>query len=91
MIASPGSLQYSPLFLNFNIGHNNRTDNVIVSMQLSMWRCSDELKQRALQLDAHAKKEAKHYVGEFLIHSLLKLLDFVVILSILIRGGSWRF
>ncbi|KAG0575701.1 hypothetical protein KC19_5G024900 [Ceratodon purpureus] len=35
--------------------------------ELSMWRCSDELKQRALLLDAHAKKEAKHYV-EFWKH-----------------------
>ena len=29
-----------------------------------MWRCSDELKQRAVLLEAHAKKEAKHYVGK---------------------------
>lgn len=37
-------------------------------VQLSMWRCSDELKQRAVLLESHAKKEAKHYVGKSLIH-----------------------
>lgn len=32
-----------------------------------MWRCSDELKQRVMVLEAHAKKEAKHYI-EFWKH-----------------------
>lgn len=32
-----------------------------------MWRCSDELKQRVVILEAHAKKEAKHYI-EFWKH-----------------------
>uniref|UniRef100_A0A7I4B735 phosphoenolpyruvate carboxylase n=1 Tax=Physcomitrium patens TaxID=3218 RepID=A0A7I4B735_PHYPA len=35
--------------------------------ELSMWRCSDELKQRVATLEAHAKKEAKHYI-EFWKH-----------------------
>lgn len=28
-----------------------------------MWRCSDELKNRVLQLETDTKKEAKHYIG----------------------------
>jgi phosphoenolpyruvate carboxylase len=32
-----------------------------------MWRCSDELKQRVVILEAHHKKEAKHYI-EFWKH-----------------------
>jgi len=35
--------------------------------ELSMWRCSDELKERVVLLEAHAKKEAKHYI-EFWKH-----------------------
>eukprot|EP00252_Welwitschia_mirabilis_P018526 TRINITY_DN4115_c0_g1_i1.p1 TRINITY_DN4115_c0_g1~~TRINITY_DN4115_c0_g1_i1.p1 ORF type:complete len:964 (+),score=173.88 TRINITY_DN4115_c0_g1_i1:406-3297(+) len=30
--------------------------------ELSMWRCSDELRQRALQLHNSAKRDAKHYI-----------------------------
>lgn len=32
-------------------------------MQLSMWRCSDELRKRVVQLTGAFKKEAKHYIG----------------------------
>ena len=27
-----------------------------------MWRCSDELRERALQLHSASKKDAKHYI-----------------------------
>lgn len=30
--------------------------------ELSMWRCSDELRARALQLHSASKKDAKHYI-----------------------------
>lgn len=35
--------------------------------ELSMWRCSDELKQRVTRLEAQTRKEAKHYI-EFWKH-----------------------
>jgi len=28
-----------------------------------MWRCSEEMKNRVLQLETNTKKEAKHYIG----------------------------
>jgi phosphoenolpyruvate carboxylase len=31
--------------------------------ELSMWRCSDELKERIIKLEAKTRKEAKHYIG----------------------------
>ena len=30
--------------------------------ELSMWRCSDELREWALQLHSASKKDAKHYI-----------------------------
>jgi len=36
---------------------------LVTFVQLSMWRCSDELRKRVVQLTGTAKKEAKHYIG----------------------------
>lgn len=33
-----------------------------------MFRCSDELRVRALELHSSSRKDAKHYIGTFLIH-----------------------
>jgi phosphoenolpyruvate carboxylase len=35
--------------------------------ELSMWRCSDELKERVIKLESSTRKEAKHYI-EFWKH-----------------------
>jgi phosphoenolpyruvate carboxylase len=32
-------------------------------LQLSMWRCSDELRVRADELHRSSRKTAKHYIG----------------------------
>ena len=32
--------------------------------QLSMWRCSDELRGRVQQIEASNRKDAKHYMGK---------------------------
>lgn len=32
--------------------------------QLSMWRCSDELRCRATELHNSSKRDAKHYIGD---------------------------
>jgi phosphoenolpyruvate carboxylase len=31
--------------------------------QLSMWRCSDELRSRVQQIEASNRKDSKHYMG----------------------------
>jgi hypothetical protein len=33
-------------------------------LQLSMWRCSEELRARVVQLEVSSKKEAKHFIGK---------------------------
>lgn len=35
----------------------------ITVVQLSMWRCSDELRARADELLRSSKRDAKHYIG----------------------------
>jgi hypothetical protein len=34
-------------------------------LQLSMWRCNDELRSRADELHRSSKKDAKHYIGTY--------------------------
>lgn len=34
-----------------------------LSWQMSMWRCSDELRHRADVLHRSSKRDAKHYIG----------------------------
>lgn len=42
----------------------NFADKVATVCQLSMWRCSDELRVRADELHRSSKKDAaKHYIG----------------------------
>lgn len=34
-------------------------------LQLSMWRCTDELRVRAHELHRSSKRDAKHYIGMY--------------------------
>jgi len=35
----------------------------VLLLQLSMWRCTDELRVRAHELHRSSKRDAKHYIG----------------------------
>lgn len=39
--------------------------SIVIFLQMSMWRCSDELRVRADELhrSATARRDAKHYIG----------------------------
>lgn len=52
------------------------------SLQLSMWRCTDELRSRAEELHRNSRRDAKHYIGiSLMLASLILFLYFECKLS----------
>ena len=68
LLTSPSVLTRLALALHFNFifysVHKVDIVKFVYIWQLSMWRCSDELRGRVQQIEASNRKDAKHYMGK---------------------------
>jgi hypothetical protein len=46
------------------------------NLQLSMWRCSDELRAKVQQIEASNRKDAKHYMGTDVLSTEFNVLTY---------------